>query len=217
MRLTRSRQACVASRAETSRLASRAVSSVRVSRLSMSGAKKSRRGRQSLDDFRNNEQPAGLGRGIAKRLLVRKRSANFVGAGHVHHRHGVGRRFDSADVDLAQLLDVAEHLAELRAEFALFLRCEAKSGEVGHIFHVDFRCRHGAKSTSAPGKFNAQLRSTLGGTHASADVTGLKQAHRKVLWTAPAEPSDDGALAAGQIRAPEPNRCRAALATALPK
>src|SRR6266487_4802801 len=115
------------------------------------------RERRSFDNFRDDEQPASLGRGMAKRFLVWQRGADLVGTSHVYHRNGVGGRLDRADVDLAQLFDVAEHLAELRAELALFFRCETETGQVGDILHVNVRVRHGAKSRSPSGKFNPPL------------------------------------------------------------
>src|ERR1700677_2391537 len=88
-----SRQAWVASRAETSRRESLAVSSEIVSWLSMAGL---------LDDFGDDEQAAGRARRIAEGVFMRQRRTDFIRPRHVDHRHRVRRRLDVGDVQLAQ-------------------------------------------------------------------------------------------------------------------
>src|SRR5882672_4259818 len=109
-----SRQAWVASRAEASRRASLAVNSEMVSWFNM-GEKVG----ALFDDLRHQEEAVGLGGGIAQCFLRWQRGADFVGPGHVDERDGVGGGLDLADVQLLQLLDIAEDAADLRAELLL--------------------------------------------------------------------------------------------------
>ena len=113
----------MASRAETSRLASLAVSSEMVSWLSMEIMSRAMR---LFDDLRHEEQAVGLGGRVAQGFLVGQGRAHFIRTGDVDERHGMGGRFDLADVQFLQLLDVAENVAELRAEFGRFFRRKAR-------------------------------------------------------------------------------------------
>lgn len=98
-----------------------------------------------FDDFGNNEEPIRLGGGVAERLLVGEGGADLIGAGDVDEREGVGGGLDPADVDLIQLFDVPENALELRAQFFLFGGREAESRQVGDVFDVEIRFRHGEK------------------------------------------------------------------------
>src|ERR1700678_2243348 len=119
-RAIRSRQDCVTSRAETSRAASLAVNSEMVSWLSIFFTRrwrgflrfKNRRNlRISFHDFGDDEKAVGLARCVAERFRGRQRGSGFVGAGDVDERHGVRRRFDVGNVELAQFFDIAENVA----------------------------------------------------------------------------------------------------------
>src|SRR5882672_8111466 len=172
-RWTWSRQACMASRAETSRAASLAVSSAMVSWFSMgrpeSNAKTRRRKDAkrrtdfapsrlcafalspwawlgSFHNFRHNEQTVrGCGR-VPQRFGMCQRRPGFVRPGDIGKRDGVGHRLHVADIKLLQFFDITEDLAQLRAEFFFLLQRQSKPRQMRDILHINFRCRHGGKT-----------------------------------------------------------------------
>src|SRR5580693_5942331 len=132
------RHACVASRAETSRLASFAASSETVSWFSIG---------KLLDDFGDDEQATGLLGCVAQRVLVRKRRADFVGAGYVDQRYGVGGRLDLRHVEFLQFFDVAEDSAKLCGELFLLVGRERDACEMCNVFDVNFSGSHASVSS----------------------------------------------------------------------
>src|SRR5271170_141941 len=133
-----SRHDCVTSRAETSRLASFAASSETVSWFSIG---------KLLDDLWDDEQAAGLLGCVAQRLLVRERRTDFVGAGDVDQRDGVGGRLDVRHVEFLQFFDVAEDSAKLRGELFLLVGRERDACEMRDVFDINFSGSHAAVSS----------------------------------------------------------------------
>src|SRR2546423_1569517 len=96
----------------------------------------------SLNDLGHDKKSIGFSWSIFQRLLVRDGGTNFVNAGDVYQRHGMRGRFDMTDIELIELLDVAEDLSELRAKLPFFSSRQGQAGEVRHIFHVQISCSH---------------------------------------------------------------------------
>lgn len=109
-----------------------------------------------LDNLRHDEKAAGLGGCVAQGFVVGERGADFVGARDIHERHGLGGRLDVADIHLAEFLDVANHLAKLRAELLFFFGRQADSREVRDVFHIDGRVWHDADGRGCGGRFKAE-------------------------------------------------------------
>lgn len=75
-------------------------------------------------------------------------------------------RLDVADIELIEFFNVMKNLPKLRAQLLLFGGREAQPGEVRHIFHVNFDCRHKAPKIPSPAalgqaRFNRDHHETL--------------------------------------------------------
>src|SRR5512146_789255 len=97
---------------------------------------------RSFDHHGHDDHVVALGRGVAKGGLD----------GQARLRRGVGGRLDPGDVDLAELLDVAEHVAELARKDLLLLWGQREPREVRDVVDVDVgRGSHGLRSIRKPG------------------------------------------------------------------
>ena len=67
----------------------------------------------------------------------RHRGPDLVGAGDVDQRKGVGGRLDAGDIHFLQLLDVAEDVAQLRADLLLLFGREREPRQVGDVLHIN--------------------------------------------------------------------------------
>ena len=60
----------------------------------------------------------------------------------------MGGWLDPGDIKFIQLFDVAEDVAELRAEFFFLVRCELQSREMRDVFDVNLGSSHAGKLES---------------------------------------------------------------------
>ena len=84
----------------------------------------------SFDDFGDDEKLVRFVRRVAQRFLGGEPIARLVFAKHVEHRHGVGGRFDVADVDFAQFLGVFQNVGQL---FLKKMRFFVRSNSAGPV------------------------------------------------------------------------------------
>ena len=98
-----------------------------------------------LHNLRHHEQAVRFGRRVAQRLLVGQAGTDFIGPRDVDERDGARGGFDLADIELLQFFDVAQNVAELRAEFLLLLRRERDARKVRHVFNINFGRGHGER------------------------------------------------------------------------
>jgi hypothetical protein len=98
-----------------------------------------------FNDLWHHEQTIRSRRSIANGFLVAEGGTNFVGSCDIDERKGVGGWLDVADIDFFKLFDVAENVAQLSANFLLFLRGQSKTGEMRNVFDVDFGSGHFGK------------------------------------------------------------------------
>jgi hypothetical protein len=82
--------------------------------------------------------------------------AILVGACDIHQRHGMGRRLDLTDVELLELLDIAEDLAELRAELLFLLGRQVQPRQVRDVFDINLQSGHGRKSGGSRGGWQGE-------------------------------------------------------------
>src|SRR5208283_5378521 len=96
-----------------------------------------------LDDLGYHEEAVRFRGRVAEGVFVADGWAHLVRAGDVDQRKGVSGGLDSGDVHFLQLLDVAEDVAQLRADLLLLIGGERQSREVGHILDVNLNRGHG--------------------------------------------------------------------------
>ncbi len=67
-----------------------------------------------------------------------ERRAREVRAGYVDHGDGVSSRLNIGYIQLFELFDVAEDVAELGPESCLFFRGQVEPGEMSDVLNVEF-------------------------------------------------------------------------------
>jgi len=90
----------------------------------------------SFHDFRNDDHVVALSRGVLQRCFDRQARLCNVISPDIINRECVRGRLDAAYVDLSQLLDVREDVAELGGKLRLFLGRQREPREVGDMVDV---------------------------------------------------------------------------------
>src|SRR5258706_9268457 len=99
-------------------------------------------GEALLDNLRHDEQTVSLGGSVSQSVFVGYGRPNLIGSRDIHEGDRMRSRFDMRDIELVELLYVAQNLAQLSAELLFLSGRKAQSGEVRHIFHVQISCSH---------------------------------------------------------------------------
>lgn len=92
----------------------------------------------SVEDFGDHDEAVGLVRGVGEGGFFVEAFFGLVGAEDVVDGVGVGSGVDAGDVELGELVDVFENLAELTFKLGFFFRREVDAGEVGDVVDVEF-------------------------------------------------------------------------------
>ena len=91
----------------------------------------------SFNDLGDDEHVVALGGGVLEGELDGQPALRDVLGPNIGDRKRVRRRFDAGHVDLLELLDVGNHIADLLGEPRLFLRRECEAGEAGDMVEVE--------------------------------------------------------------------------------